>query len=83
VHPAQTFIADERMAILAARSAWHCMKPGVDSSSEVDWLAQNGALLKDGVWHVAAILPKGYAGGGLNFDIAQGDGAVLQAYMTQ
>ncbi len=51
--------------------------------SESAWLAQFEAYNKDQIWHVSAIIPDGYAGGGPVVDIAAQDGRILDMLQTQ
>jgi hypothetical protein len=83
LHPAASAIATRTQAILAARRAWYCIKTDLAPTPEADWLMGFDAGLVDDVWHVSVIIPPGYAGGGLNMEIARGDSHVQRVYLTQ
>src|SRR5262245_23435198 len=54
----------ERQAVLAAREIWHCINPKTNPPDEQTWETRHTANLREGVWHVAEVVPEGYAGGG-------------------
>ena len=80
IHPPASTITSKRQAIVAAHTAWSCIRK---TTSEADWLKSMVAWQKDGVWYVSGVLPKGYAGGGPNVELSQQTGEILRIYMTQ
>jgi hypothetical protein len=83
LHPTPHAVRTSREAILATREAWYCMQPGLKRTDEATWLLNTEAELEGDRWHTGPRLPAGYAGGGLNMDIAASDGQVLRVFMTQ
>ncbi|MCC7464582.1 MAG: hypothetical protein IT480_19225 [Gammaproteobacteria bacterium] len=81
--PPAKVLGNPEQAILAAREIWYCINPRLARTDEQHWLQNYRAWSKGGVWHVAVILPDGYAGGGLNMELGQGDGRLLDVYLTQ
>jgi len=87
-HPNSTFLETERQAVLTAREIWSCIYPEIINPTiklmdEGAWLTEFEATLSDKVWHVSQIVPFGYAGGGVNFGLAQEDGHLVHVYLTQ
>jgi hypothetical protein len=85
--PAAGVIRDGRTAISIARLMWFSMHPTLalndPLASEASWQARSEAILKDGVWYIRPKLPPRTVGGGLNMQLSQRDGRVLQMYMAQ
>lgn len=83
LRPTPHAVRTTREAILATREAWYCMQPRLQLTDEAEWLANTDVELHGDRWHTAPRLPEGYAGGGLNMDIAVSDGRILRVFMTQ
>ncbi len=83
LHPPGRVIQTNYEAIAAARAAWHCVRPGVDQSTEEKWMNDFIAERRDLVWAVSETLPQGYVGGGLNFRIARDTGEIIDIELTQ
>jgi hypothetical protein len=76
-------IESERQAVLAARRIWYCLNPELAPLDDQHWLDSHSAILRDDAWYVSEIIPFGYAGGGLNMELAQKNGRLLNLFMTQ
>jgi hypothetical protein len=86
--PPPTFLETERQAVLTARRIWECINPEITYATvkpmdDEAWAREFEATLRDQVWHVSQIVPFGYAGGGVNFGLAQQDGHLMDVYITQ
>ena len=69
--------------MLAARKIWYCINPRLEPRDEQAWASDHGARLSNSVWEVNEVLHFGYAGGGVNFRLAQEDGRLVEVFMTQ
>lgn len=76
------YLADERDAILAARAHWHCIRPCLPLEDEAHWLKAFVADYRGGVWHVSSRRQTGTVDGGLEMDLSQSDGRIVEAYQT-
>jgi hypothetical protein len=83
VRPTGAAVKDSHQAIQRARAAWYCVHWSESSQSESEWLAEYEAYNKGQIWHVSAIIPEGFAGGGPVVEIAAQDGRVLDMLQTQ
>jgi len=83
MRPTGAAVKDLRQAILLARVAWYCVHWSESKESESAWLEKYEAYNKDQIWHVSAIIPEGFAGGGPVVEIAAQDGRILDMLQTQ
>lgn len=81
--PAAETVDTPEQAVVAARRTWYCINPSAQETDEQYWLENYRATSERGVWRVSVQLPEGYAGGGLNMELAQNDGKLLNLYITQ
>jgi hypothetical protein len=70
-------------AILAARRIWYCTEANLEQTDEQHWLRNSIASKSNGVWHISPVIPEGYVGGGLNMEISQADGHLINMWLTQ
>jgi hypothetical protein len=76
-------IKNDTQAILLARKTWYCIHPRLQQMDESQWLKDFVAERRHGLWSVSVTLPKGYSGGGLNFDFDESDGHLVKIFQTQ
>ena len=76
-------ITSDTQATLLARKTWYCIHPRMQQTSESYWLKDFVAKRSRGHWLISQTIPKGYAGGGVNFDFDESDGRLVRVFRTQ